>query len=134
MSLPRATGSITSPPPTPADRRRSGAWVTRITSFDPRNWGIGRAASSACERPRGCTGAGEGVSVMMSLNENKKMPFPALPAAARVVAIIAQYALYGMIPLVIPELFPAVTPPTQQIEYQSGSDLDYIEQLAKKNG
>ncbi len=80
------------------------------------------------------TVTGEDVSVMMSLNENKKMPFPAMPAAARVAAIIAQYALYGMIPLVIPELFPAISPPTQQIEYQAGSDLDYIEQLAKKNG
>ena len=71
---------------------------------------------------------------MMSLNENKKMPFPAMPAVARVAAIIGQYALYGIIPLVVPELFPDVTLPTQQIEYQSGSDLDYIEQLAKKNG
>ena len=77
---------------------------------------------------------GEDLTVLMDLEEMPGIPFPALPAAARVAAIVVQYAQYGIIPLVIPELFPDVTLPTQRIDFQKGTDLGYINQLAKANG
>jgi hypothetical protein len=80
------------------------------------------------------TVTGEDVSVMMDLIELPGIPFPPLPAAGRIAMIIAKYALFGMIPVVVPELFPDVPIPTQQIDFQKGTDLAYIEQLAKENG
>jgi hypothetical protein len=80
------------------------------------------------------TVTGEDLTVLMDLEEKPGIPFPALPAAARVAAIIVQYAQYGIVPLVIPELFPDVTLPTQRIDFQKGTDLGYINQLAKANG
>jgi hypothetical protein len=77
---------------------------------------------------------GEDLTVLMDLEEKPGIPFPSLPAAARVAAIIATYAQYGIFPLVIPELFPDVTLPTQRIDFQKGTDLGYINQLAKANG
>lgn len=80
------------------------------------------------------TVTGEDVSVMMDLLEIQGIPFPAMPAVARVALIIAKYALFGLVPLVIPELFPDMPIPTQKIPFEKGTDLNYIEQLAKENG
>jgi hypothetical protein len=54
--------------------------------------------------------------------------------AARVAAIIAQYAQYGITPQVIPELIPQTPMPTQRIDFQKGTDLGYLTELAKANG
>jgi hypothetical protein len=77
---------------------------------------------------------GEDLTVLMDLEERPGVPFPAMPDAARVAAIIARYAQYGIVPLVIPEIFPDVASPTQRIEFQQGTDLGYLNQLAKANG
>lgn len=80
------------------------------------------------------TVTGEDVSLMMDLLEVQGVPFPAMPAVARVGMIIAKYAMFGLIPIVVPELFPSVAVPTQQIPFEKGTDLNYIETLAKENG
>lgn len=80
------------------------------------------------------TVTGEDLTVLMDLEEKEDIPYPALSPAARVAAIIAQYATYGITPLVIPELFPQTPMPTQRIEFQKGTDLGYINELAKANG
>jgi hypothetical protein len=77
---------------------------------------------------------GEDLTVLMDLEERPGDAFPALPAAARVAAIIARYAQYGITPLVIPEIFPDVAMPTQRIDFQKGTDLGYLNQLAQANG
>ena len=59
-------------------------------------------------------------------------PFPALPIEARVALICAKYAAFGLIPLVIPILFPDVPIPMERIPAQQGTDLAYIEQLAAR--
>ena len=79
------------------------------------------------------TVTGEDVSLAMSLQEVKGVPFP-IPENLRVMAILAKYLLYGVIPLVIPPLFPDQPLPTDYIPFQQGSDLDYINNLAKKVG
>ncbi|MCP2259145.1 Phage protein D [Streptoalloteichus tenebrarius] len=80
------------------------------------------------------TVTGEDLTVLMDLEEREGVPFPAMPPAARVSAIIARYAGYGITPLVIPELFPQAPMPTQRIEFQKGTDLGYLTELAKANG
>jgi hypothetical protein len=80
------------------------------------------------------TVTGEDLTVLMDLEEKEDIPFPAMSPAARVAAIIAQYATYGITPLVIPELFPQTPMPTQRVEFQKGTDLAYISELAKANG
>ena len=77
---------------------------------------------------------GEDLTVLMDLEERPGIPFPAMPDVARVAAIIARYAQYGIVPLVIPEIFPDVASPTQRIDFQQGTDLGYLNQLAKANG
>lgn len=79
------------------------------------------------------TVTGEDLSLLMDLTE-LVLPYPATNVALRVSALIAKYAIYGMIPLVIPELLPNVVTPVQGIPYQRGTDLSYIQQLARENG
>lgn len=79
------------------------------------------------------TVTGEDLTVLMGLEE-RVVDYPAMGPAARVAAIVGNYAQYGITPLVIPELIPQAVAPTQRIESQHGTDLDYINQLAKSNG
>ena len=73
---------------------------------------------------------GEDLTRVMDLQDMSGVPFPAMPAEARVALIVAKYAAYGMIPLVIPSVFTDVPIPTERIPSQKGTDLQYIEQLA----
>jgi hypothetical protein len=77
---------------------------------------------------------GEDLTALMDLEEKPDIPFPAIPAPARIEAIVAGYLQYGIVPLVIPQIFPDVVLPTERIEFQKGTDLAYINQLAKANG
>jgi hypothetical protein len=80
------------------------------------------------------TVTGEDVSVMMDLNDTVPKPFPGVPEAGRVAILIGLYAQYGMVPLVIPPIFSSVKSPTEAIPFQKGSDLAYINSLAKDAG
>ena len=80
------------------------------------------------------TVTGEDVSVAMDLIKWQGIPMPPSAAAGRVAMIIAFYSMFGMIPLVIPELFPSVPIPTDRIEMQQGTHLEYITKLATENG
>jgi hypothetical protein len=79
------------------------------------------------------TVTGEDLSVLMDVIE-KKLPYPAMPDVAKLNAILAPYALFGVTPLVIPP--PVDTPrlPTQGYETQTGTDLSYIKSLASRCG
>jgi len=80
------------------------------------------------------TVTGEDLTVLMDLEERLGKDFPALPHAGQVALILAPYAQYGVVPLVIPELFPSVPMPTQRVDFQKGTDLGYLTELAKANG
>lgn len=62
------------------------------------------------------------------------LPYPAMPAEARVALIIAKYAMFGMIPLVIPSFFPDLPLPLERMPTHQGSDLDYVTKLASEVG
>ena len=78
--------------------------------------------------------SGEDLSSAMDLTEFTGLPYPAMPAEARVALIVAKYAMFGLIPLVIPSLFLDVPLPTEQIPVHQGTDLAYVVGLAKKVG
>jgi len=62
------------------------------------------------------------------------IPYPAMPAEARVALIIAKYAMFGMLPLVIPSLFTDVPLPFERMPAHEGSDLHYVRRLAAEVG
>jgi hypothetical protein len=62
------------------------------------------------------------------------IPYPAMPPEARVTLILAKYAMYGIVPVVIPSVMTDVPNPLSQIPSQQGKDLTYINQLAEEAG
>jgi hypothetical protein len=82
------------------------------------------------------TVTGEDLTKVMGSNliDLSGLPYPAMPAEARVALIIAKYAMFGIIPLVIPRFFPDIPIPTDKIPTQAGNDLQYIQQLASEAG
>jgi hypothetical protein len=80
------------------------------------------------------TVTGEDVSQAMDLIDFSGIPYPAMPAEARVALCIAKYAMFGIVPLVIPSLLIDVPIPTETIPSHQGTDLAYINQLAGEVG
>lgn len=77
---------------------------------------------------------GEDLTAVMDLVSFDGLPFPALPVEARVAAILAKYAMYGVIPMIVPSVIPDVPIPVERIPAQKGTDLAYIKQLAQEAG
>ncbi len=77
---------------------------------------------------------GKDISAAMDHIEMPGIPFPAMPAEARVLLILAKYAIFGLIPMVIPSLFVDVPIPIDLIPSQQGTDYQYVTQLAKDVG
>jgi hypothetical protein len=77
---------------------------------------------------------GEDLSRVMDYLELDGVPYPALPAPARVALMLAKYAAFGVIPLVIPPIFTDVPNPVEVIPAQRGTDLAYIKELAAEAG
>jgi hypothetical protein len=80
------------------------------------------------------TVTGEDLSHVMDLIDFTGVPYPAMPAEARVPLIIAKYAFLGMVPLVIPSILLDVPIPVFRIPRHQGTDLAYINQLADEVG
>ncbi len=80
------------------------------------------------------TVTGSDPTALMDYIDFSGIPYPAMPAEARVALVIAKYAFFGMIPMVIPSLFFDVPLPTNRIPVHQGSDLSYIKMLAKEVG
>jgi hypothetical protein len=80
------------------------------------------------------TVTGEDLSTVMDRQEFTGIPYPAMPAEARVALIVAKYAMYGMVPIVIPSLFQDFPVPVERIPVQAGTDLQYIQKLAADVG
>ena len=74
------------------------------------------------------------LTAVMDLIEFDGFPFPAMPAEARVALCILKYAVFGIIPLVIPSIMINVPIPTEQIPRQEGTDFHYINKLADDVG
>ena len=77
---------------------------------------------------------GADLTAVMGLIDFTGIPYPCMPAEARVALIVAKYAMFGMIPLVIPSVFMDVPLPTERIPIHQGTDLAYINDLARQVG
>ncbi len=77
---------------------------------------------------------GKDISAAMDHVELAGLPFPAMPPEARVLLILAKYAVLGMIPMVIPSLYPDVPIPVESIPGQQGTDYQYVTELARQVG
>jgi len=77
---------------------------------------------------------GEDLTTVMDRQQFNGIPYPAMPAEARVALILAKYAMFGMIPLVIPSIFQDIPIPTDRIPSHEGTDLAYINRLAADVG
>jgi hypothetical protein len=76
---------------------------------------------------------GEDLSVLMDIVE-LRIPYPAMPDNVRIMTILAKYAMFGVIPLVIPPPVMNVDSPTSRFDTQDGTDRAYIQQLAAQSG
>jgi hypothetical protein len=81
------------------------------------------------------TVTGEDVSRMMEIVDlSGQIPYPGMPSEARVALILAKYAIYGIIPKIIPSISLFIETPLERIPGQKGSDLQYINFLASEVG
>ena len=77
---------------------------------------------------------GHDLTSVMNLIPLTGLPYPGMSPDLRVELILAKYAVFGMIPEVIPVPTPDIPVPIQQIPVQHGTDLAYINQLAGDAG
>jgi hypothetical protein len=54
--------------------------------------------------------------------------------SAQAAVILAKYAAFGIVPMVIPPVFPDTPVPTDTVPTQNGTDYSYLKQLAGRNG
>jgi len=77
---------------------------------------------------------GKDLSALMDILEFTGLPFPAMPPAVRVLLVLAKYAAFGVLPLVIPSIVEDLPIPVQRIPSQKGTDYAYIKRLAQECG
>ena len=77
---------------------------------------------------------GVDLTAVMNLIPFDGFPFPAMPAEARVAIMCAKYAMFGIVPLIVPSILIDVPIPVDRIPRQQGTDLEYINQLADEVG
>ena len=77
---------------------------------------------------------GKDLTAVMNQSDWSGFPFPACPAEARVALMLAKYAIFGIVPIIIPSIMIDVPIPTDQIPSQQGTDLEYIRLLAAQVG
>ena len=78
--------------------------------------------------------SGEDLTAVMNYIDFSGVPYPAMPPEARVLLILAKYAMFGIIPMVIPSVLIDIPIPTDRIQVQQGKDLEYIKRLADDVG
>jgi hypothetical protein len=77
---------------------------------------------------------GRDLTALMDQSNWSGFPFPACPREARVALLLAKYAFFGVIPLIIPSIMIDISLPIQSIPGQQGTDLQYIRKMAEEVG
>lgn len=80
------------------------------------------------------TVTGEDLTRVMDYIDFSGIPYPAMPDFARVLLILAKYAVFGIIPFVLPSVLLDVPLPIDRIPIHRGKDLPYIRALADRVG
>jgi hypothetical protein len=76
---------------------------------------------------------GEDLSVLMDIVE-LKMPFPQMDDTLQAYAVLAPYAVFGIVPVVIPSFIPDLQIVTDGWDAQTGTHLQHLKALADANG
>jgi hypothetical protein len=79
------------------------------------------------------TVTGEDVSIMMDMEE-KSVEHPAQPETVIALKLIAGYAQYGLIPMVLPPPSVDMPLPIERTPVQQGTDLAYLQEMADRFG
>jgi hypothetical protein len=79
------------------------------------------------------TVTGEDLSLLMDLQQ-KSIEHPAQSAELSVLTILAQYAEYGIVPLIVPSLFVDIPLVIDRVPLQHQTDLEYVQGLAAQFG
>jgi hypothetical protein len=77
---------------------------------------------------------GQDLTALMDLEEKNNVPFQVMTDSAKATQIIGGYKQYGIMPQVVPEIFPYAPQLDTQTQFQQGTDLAYLNQLAQDNG
>ena len=77
---------------------------------------------------------GEDLTAVMDLVDFSGLPYPGMTPDLRVLTILAKYAPFGIVPVVIPVISPDVPVPVERIPTQKDTDLSYVQQLAREAG
>lgn len=78
---------------------------------------------------------GEDLTRMMDLVDlTGIIPYPAMPAEARILLALSKYAMYGIVPTVLPSVLISVPNPLENVPVHQGTDLAYITSLANQVG
>ncbi|HXU68340.1 MAG TPA: hypothetical protein VN947_03375 [Polyangia bacterium] len=80
------------------------------------------------------TVTGEDISLAMDQLDFTGFPYPCMPFEARVAVCLAKYAMYGIIPIIIPSAFIDVPNPLETLPSHAGTDLAYIQFMANEVG
>jgi len=80
------------------------------------------------------TVTGEDLSVLMDVVEMPFMRYPGMNEIAIVPLVLLKYMLFGIMPIVIPPIFPSITNPVEQVPTQTGTDRAYLSGLASACG
>jgi len=77
---------------------------------------------------------GQDLTALMDLIDFSGLPYPGMPPEVRVLTILAKYAMFGVVPEVIPVPAPDIPIPVLQTPSQKKTDLMYLDHLAKEVG
>lgn len=80
------------------------------------------------------TVTGEDLSILMDLVEMPFKRYPGFCDVMQVYEILAKYAVVGIAPIALPPIVLEMPNPTERIPTHSGTDLDYLRQLARRCG
>ena len=79
------------------------------------------------------TVTGEDLSVLMDVVQ-KIMVYPAVPTVGQIYAALAPYAVFGIVPIVIPPILSIIKIPTDSWDSQYDTDLAFIKSKAQQCG
>ena len=77
---------------------------------------------------------GHDLSALMNLIDFTGLPYPGMTPDLRAEAILAKYAPFGIVPEVVPTLVPDIPVPVERTPVHHGTDLDYVNELAREVG
>jgi hypothetical protein len=77
---------------------------------------------------------GKDLTALMDYIDFSGVPYPAMPPVVRVLMVLAKYAAFGIVPMVIPSVVEDIPIPIERFLRHKGTDLSYIQLLASDAG